>query len=155
MSNLIWRPLITLKVPDPQNVAWTLALDFIEKDKIYKISVADNAGKWKLEGESAECTADGIANKTERAANSPLFLPNAPFGALIGKIGGGTADKGVPTDVGSGSATSVKTFAIGRHYVIKITVDTEYGPLFLGVNDNFDYMSKVTGQIDVQIEIAV
>ena len=139
MSDFIWRPIATvaLNVPEPQTAAWTPAIDFIAANRLYRIKAA---GTWRLCDAGTDCGADGM--EIPPRSSDPVCA-GSPFGALIAKIGGGTADK---------SGTII---AVGRYCVYQITDATKTGPLYLGVNDKYELMTKVTGQMQVEIEIAL
>lgn len=139
MSDFIWRPAATLKVPDPKST-WTPALDYLIPNRLYRIRIKDAAAKWTLDGAKDSCGPDGL--EVPPRSGDPICT-NSPYGALIGKIGGGTAEKGGTI------------FPIGRYSVYKVTDPVKPGPLYLGVNDQFEWMTKVTGQIEVEIEISL
>jgi hypothetical protein len=96
MADLLWRKLKDVTVPaqpktaTASGTAWTAALDFVAAKRLYRLQV-QAAGKWKLKDQTADCTADGYTRDVVRAA-TPLLIPESPLGALIAKIGGGTAD---------------------------------------------------------------
>jgi hypothetical protein len=141
MSDFIWRPAIVgaVKVPNPQAAVWTPALDYLAPNRLYRIKVKDAAAKWELEGAVA-CGPDGL--DVPPRSGDPV-CPGSPYGVLIGKIGGGTADK------------SGTIFPIGRYCVYKITDPVKPGPLYLGVNDQYEWMTKVQKQIEFEIEVSL
>ena len=80
----------TLSVPEQPGLQWTPALDFITPGKILKIEVAAGA-TWTPEGFIAPCGADGDSSGAFHPGTlqrDNLMVPNAPIGALIGRIGG-------------------------------------------------------------------
>jgi hypothetical protein len=140
MSDLIWRPITVapVKIPDPQASAWTPFHDYFAPNRFYRIKVK-TGGTWTLNG-AAACGPDGI--DIPPRSGDPV-CPGTPYGALIGKIGGGTADK------------SGLIFPIGRYCIYQITDVTKAGPLYLGANDKYEWMTKVAGQIEVELEVAL
>jgi hypothetical protein len=140
LTDLVWRKLKTVKTPDPSGVVWTPALDYLVPKRMYRLQTK-NTSQWTLDGANAACNADGYDAGPPRNGN-PL-CSGSPFGALIAKIGGGTAD----------SAGTI--FAVGRYCVFQIVDDSKNGPLYLGANDIPGGMSKITGQIEVEVEIAL
>ena len=74
-------------------------------------------------------------------------MVGVPIGALIGRIGGSSADQAV-------DAVRMLLFAVGRVCVLP-TPDTTKGALFLGVNDKPALMSKLTGALAVSISEAL
>jgi hypothetical protein len=140
VTDFIWRKLKTIKVPDPQGAAWTPALDFMISKRMYRLQVK-SGNQWSLDGAAGACTSDGYDGGLPR--NGDPVCPGSPLGSLIAKIGGSTADK-----VGI-------IFAVGRYCVYQATDDTKIGSLYLGANDLPPGMTKVAGQIEVDIEIAL
>jgi hypothetical protein len=139
VAEFIWRKFKDVKVPEPQDAAWTPALDYIIPKRLYRLQ-AKAAGKWTLDG-GTECTADGYDSGPPR--NGDPVYSGSPFGALIAKVGGSTADH------------SGTIFGVGRYCVFQIADEAKTGPLYLGANDLPPAMSKVTGQLEVEIEIAL
>ncbi len=141
MPELIWRKLKEVELPDPQDAAWTPALDYLIAKRLYRLRVKGEADRWQLEGMTAPCTVDGTDFNAARSTEP--ICPGSPFGALIGKIGGSTADNaGV-------------IFGVGRYCVYQVTEEAKAGPLYLGANDLSVLMSKVNGKVMVEIEIAL
>jgi hypothetical protein len=141
MEDYIWRKLKTVKVPDPQTVAWTPALDFLIPNRLYRFQV-EHTSRWKSDGAAGECSADGYDNNGPQRNGDPLCI-TSPFGALIAKIGGSSADK------------SGTIFGVGRHCVCQISDIAKLGPVYFGINDVAAAMTKVKGQLEVAIEIAL
>ena len=140
MNEYIWRKLTVVKVPEPQATAWTPALDFLISKRLYRLQVKLGS-KWTLLDATTDCTADGYDNAPPRNGD-PICIA-APFGALIAKVGGSTADKGGTI------------FGVGRYCIYRVADDANAGPLYLGANDLPAAMSKIQGQIEVEIEIAL
>src|SRR5262249_38033156 len=133
--------------------AWTPALDYLSPGKTYRIEVRvlpaaapdQPAQEQKWTPESAgECTADG--NMTAERSDS-LLVTTAPVGALLAKIGGGSADV-------KPAADKVTVFAAGRHCVFTAAAD-KTGALYLGVNDTSASLARVTGQLQVTLSEAL
>lgn len=145
MGQPTWRPVRTLDVPEQAGLQWTPVLDLVTPGKILKVEVAVNA-TWTPDGFTAPCGADGDSSGSIQRDN--LMVPNAPLGALIGRIGGSTADQ--TADVNR----NMLLFSVGRFCVLQIP-DTAKGSLFLGVNDRAVCMSRVQGQLSVTISEAL
>jgi hypothetical protein len=141
MGQPTWREIRKLKVPDEVSNAWTPALDFVTAGKLYRISVVSTQ-KWKPEASENECNADGDITLTR---SSEAILNSSAIGALIGKIGGSTADF-------KPDANKVILFGVGRHCVFSVADPAKAGPLYLGMNDTPNSQSKVTKLLDVVIE---
>src|SRR6266850_6996619 len=125
MSEYIWRPLARVKV-NPNGAAWTPAIECTIPNRIYRLRTA---GKWKVD--SKECTADG--DPALPKPSQSLICPTASRGALVAKIGGGTADN------------SGTILGIGRYCIIQTTPSATQnlvGPLYLGANDVPEAMLK-------------
>jgi hypothetical protein len=110
-------------------------------------------GTWTPKDFPNHCTADGDVTGTARGTFSPTGSPivaSAPFGALIARIGGSTADTG--PDVAT--TPSRIFFSAGRQCVFVVPA-TPAGSLFLGINDDPARMIGVTGSLLVNIYEAV
>jgi hypothetical protein len=140
VTDLVWRKLKTVKVPDPQSAAWTPALDYLVPKRMYRLQATD-ISKWTLDGATIACASDGYDAGLPR--NGDPICAGSPFGALIAKVGGGTADR------------TGTIFAVGRYCVFQVADDSKAGPLYLGANDLPAGMLKINGQIELQIEIAL
>jgi hypothetical protein len=157
MPQPAWRLIVEkMQIPDPQNAQWTQVLDYANPGKLLKIVVIDSNGDpdptktWKPKGFSgAGCTADGdYENKGSQGAGTPI-LSSAPRGALIGRIGGSTADQSADTPA-AGTNPSRVIFAVGRFCVIAVPT-APLGALFLGVNDLPEHMGSVAENLFVNI----
>lgn len=95
---------------------WTLLLEYVPPKSRLKIEAS---GTWRYGSAELTCDADGDANPLLSAAACPI--PEAPVGALIGKIGGSTI----------GRADGL-LFASGVSCVLE-TGDAK-GPLYLAIN---------------------
>jgi hypothetical protein len=94
-----------------------------------------------------DCGADGIRNALPKAG----FLSTAAaYGALIGKIGGSSAD--LPDSSSAASPYGNKrVFAVGTYCVVSIG-GTDGGPLFLTMNDSPEGFAYHSGALCVLIE---
>jgi hypothetical protein len=147
MGKPTWRSIGTVKVPDSAGRVWTPAWDWITAGKLYLIEVtgvAPASAVWTPESGSA-CGPDGDPGLTR---NSALTIDTCAPGALIGKIGGGTADVKADKD-------KVVLFGIGRRCVFSISDAAKAGPLYLGMNDTLQGASKFQGHLDVTISEAL
>ncbi len=138
MAQPTWRELKKVTVPDKPGNAWTPALDYVTPGKLYLIEAAETP-KWKPES-GTECTADGDAALTRSTA---AVLDTAPVGALIGKIGGSTADMKPNKEL--------VIFSVGRHCVFSVADAAKAGTLYLAMNDVPASQSKVGNSIEVTI----
>src|SRR5215475_3664600 len=105
MGQPTWRQARTLNVPEQGGLQWTLGLDFVTPGKLIKIQVEVNT-TWTPEGFALPCGADGDSSGAIQRDN--LMVPNAPIGALIGRIGGSTADQTADTN------RNMLLFSVGR-----------------------------------------
>jgi hypothetical protein len=125
---------------------WTIALEYLDGPKRLKLEVADEknpyednateAGKWNYAPEK-QCTADGDPKAPVNPAN--CLFPDAPAGALIGKIGGSTAGKNDGTK-----------FVVGSFCVIDLDEKTK-GPLYLTMNADPMSSMERSGNLSVVI----
>jgi hypothetical protein len=135
---------------------WTTAIPFVSGPRLLRLTVqpTDDKGSnvpviWR--SAAGECGADGLKG----AANTGMLLTNTSAGALIGKIGGSTAD--LPDAQGQAGASTAysgrKVFPVGSYAVIALA-DTDSGPLFLTMNDAPDGFATHSGALWVLIEEA-
>lgn len=157
-----------VRVPDREGSTWTLALDWLTPGKLYRIEVRSVAEappsgdpeapkpapaplpaeeqKWTPFGASQACTADG--DTTGLSRREPLLIPEARLGALIAKVGGGTADIVV-------DKAATLLFPVGRYCVFKAPEDPKTGPLFLAMNDSPASAGQATASLHVVITEAL
>jgi hypothetical protein len=163
-DEITWIPLKSLNVPETETTVWTPALDCIAPNRLYRFKVTN--GTWKVDG--TETSPDGQFSAT----NQDLICKGAPFGALVAKVGGSTADAtgtifavgryciyvgpDAPTKTVPGPSTPVGT-APGPG----TPVGTAPGPasssataLFLGANVPPNSNNRVEDALTVVIEIA-
>ena len=117
---------------------WSVALEWIEGPCRLCIS-AD--GEWSFADEAdAKCGPDG--SPVSHIPASRCLNPDAPVGALIGKIGGSTADS---------SVEGTLRFVVGRYCAFRLAAEHS-GPLFLTINDTRTGYADNGGQVQVTIE---
>jgi hypothetical protein len=154
MPQPAWRLIVERKkIPDPQDIQWTQVLDYASPGKLLKIvnvedaSVTPHVGLvWQPKDfPDTGCSADGDYANKQTATGTPL-LPSAPRGALIGRIGGSTADQTVDT---STPPTRI-LFAVGRLCVLMVPA-SPVGALFLGINDLPENMGKIQKSLLVNV----
>jgi hypothetical protein len=131
-------------------VIWTMAEDFVFGPVKVKIELIDPEALWQYATDQY-CKAGGTLRND---LNS--ILPTAPIGALIGKLGGGTAD--IPPPAPSGMppgplAAGIRLFAAGAFAVIDVK-DIDSGPLFLGMNDVLGGFANHGGKLKVRVSFA-
>jgi hypothetical protein len=170
MPQPVWRKVVNeMRVPGSKGMPWTLVLEYPNPNKLMKIEVVvDTArtppvsGEWRPLDFGSPCSADGDFDGTANTGTqrgTPL-ITSAAVGALIGRIGGGTADKLLAPPPGTASATSAGPFgctvgfAVGRTCIFTVPV-APTGGLFLGVNDTAERMVGVTDFLIVNIYEAV
>jgi hypothetical protein len=158
MGQPTWRVIKTQLVPERPGCVWTPALDYLTPGRLYKIGVPElpkepaegDAGDettvlqtWTPESVTEPCTADGTGAEITRK-NGTVPLTDVRVGALIGRIGGSTADH-------VGQAEKMVLFAVGRYCVFQAPEAPKTGPLYLGVNDTSGSACHLKGQLQVQI----
>jgi hypothetical protein len=159
MGQLHWRLLATVTVPENIGVRWSLAREFVPAGKLLRIQVKPVApappqaqgqpgisqgapAMWQPEGMNSPCDADGDVSQA-MSQSATLPMTRARRGALIGRIGGGSADE-TPDD------KSMLLFAVGRLCVLQVP-DDKRGSLFLGVNDHAENAVRIQGSFEVEI----
>jgi hypothetical protein len=136
----------TFQIPAFAAAFWTLATDYIPGPTKLKIEVVDPASVWQY-APGQQCRASGTTRNDPGA-----LLPAAPIGALIGKLGGGTADCPPPPTSSGPSAmpAGMKLFGVGTIAVIDVKAD-DSGPLFLTMNDTLAGFLTHAGLLLVKI----
>jgi len=148
-----WKPLKAVKVEAKPVGYWSLVIEYVPGSRLLRFALLtrDAQGQplstsWNPEAK-VKCGADGT---TVTPAKSGLLTGGAPYGALIGKIGGSSAD--IP-DASQPTSPygSKRVFAVGSQCVISLGA-TDGGPLFLTMNDNPEGFPNHSGALHVQIE---
>jgi hypothetical protein len=129
-----------LMVPEAAGILWTRALDYLIPGKLIRITVISPVPSWRPEG--LTCGPDG----DPAAAKADLPVSGAARGALVGRIGGSTADLT--------SDNRMLLFSVGRVCVLKVP-DEKHGGLFLGVNDKPELAINLQGSLEVAIDEAI
>jgi len=142
MTQPDWTKLTEVEVPAKPEGLWTLAYAFVEGPRKLRITVPDEAATWNWNATSA-CGADGHPGE---GYTSNHLCASAPTGALIGKVGGSTAEK----------PEAARVFAVGRHCILTLKEKDKDagGPLYLTMNDTVNGFRDHSGCIKVLIEEA-
>jgi hypothetical protein len=156
MTNPSWKEMVRVKVAAQPEGLWNMVFPYVCGPRLLKITVVgkdakgtDVSAKWKPTT-NEECGANGLLTSPKSAAT--LLVSSAPFGAMVGKIGGSTAD--LPdTSPGGGIYPGRKVFTIGAYTVVGL-VSTDSGPLFLTINDSPEGFVSHSGDLWVLIEEA-
>jgi hypothetical protein len=157
MTNPSWKDLIRVKVAAKPEGLWNMVFPYVCGPRLLRITVigkddkgTDVSTKWKLGGPNNECGANGLLKPPKSA--STFLVPSAPFGAMVGKVGGSTAD--LPdTSPAGGPYAGRKVFPAGNYAVFGLA-STDCGPLFLTANDSPDGFVDHSGELWVLIEEA-
>ncbi len=154
MTDPNWSLLKKVTVPAKSGQGyWTVAFDYIDAVKRLKFIVeevdppatqptqhqppAKVVQKWCY-AEGKECTADGDPKASINPAN--CFLPDAPPGALIAKVGGSTG----------GRKDGVLLFVVGSFCIVDLDDKTK-GALFLTMNADPRSTLERSGELSVAI----
>jgi len=134
MPLVTWTPIPTQAVqPGPITVPWLQLVDTIRGATHLMIRAT---GSWTaLPGLLAPCEPDGLAGLILPADR--VVLPDAPPGALIGRIGGSSA--GLKAD---------GAFVIGSSCVVAVPTGS-IGPLFV----SFNITGRPVQVANIQIEV--
>jgi hypothetical protein len=148
-----WKVLKSFKVEARPAGFWNLVSDYVPGSRLLRFRLIDQDAQgqplptsWSPDN-NVHCGADG---KSVTPAKTGLLSGGASYGALIGKIGGSSAD--VPDS--SQPTTpygSKKVFAVGSYCVLSLGA-TEGGPLFLAMNDCPDGFANHSGALSVLVE---
>ncbi len=132
-----WQDVLTgLEVPAKPLGIWTRVIEYVSSPRKLRFEAS---GDWQYSA-AHTCGPDGNRNE---GGIGELLVGSAPVGALVGKIGGSSADKGAV----AGSAV----FIVGSFCVIDVS---NSGSLFLAMNDRIDRLDEHAGQIKVTIREA-
>ena len=137
MNKPNWQLLTTVSVPAKPSGLWTLAWDYVAGPKKLKIEAKATESWTYAPPPASPCTGDG----DPRAAldRARCLCPDAPVGALIGKIGGST-----------GGIKDGQIFVAGQLCVMDLA-DTVKGVLLLTINDEVAGFAENTGALSVSI----
>jgi hypothetical protein len=156
MTEPSWQKLITVKVAARPEGLWNMVFPYVSGPRLLRITVIDNdnngaivSKKWKLEN-TEECGPDGSL----RDQQQQRLIATAPRGAMVGKVGGSTADLPDTSAAATGGPYGGrKVFASGSCTVVVLS-NTDSGPLFLTINDSPDRFCNHAGELWVLIEEA-
>ncbi len=153
MTELAWDKVKLLKLEMKPGPLWRVALDYVAGPRLLRFRVTDDKGNpadsdWGRKGH--ECKAYG--SPTTPAPNTTLLCSTAPMGALIGKLGGSSADH-PDTAANAAPYGTKKVFAVGSYCVIAMTKD-DSGPLFLTQNEVLAAFAEEMGTLYILIEEA-
>jgi hypothetical protein len=117
---------------------WLLVVDYIAAGKILKLKAE---GEWSfLPGHAQQCDPNGFLGFP--LPDEKLLLSTTALGALIGKLGGSTADQKDGT-----------VFAIGTFAMVTVPTTTP-GPLFVTINSARGARVPVLERLDLKVEIS-
>jgi hypothetical protein len=147
-----WQQLKLVKV-ESTVALWSLAKDYIAGSRLLRFTVVDKDEQKQTASISwspikgTMCGANGIVANPPK---SGCLSTGAPYGALIGKLGGSSAD--IPdSSTPTAPYGTKRVFAIGTHCVIALG-GSEGGPLYLTMNDSPDGFANHSGDLHVLIE---
>jgi hypothetical protein len=149
-----WQKVKLIKLVATAAPLWTLVRDYVPGSRLLRFTVVDKdesnaavASKWCPVDKTPPCGPDGIVPTTSK---SGLLTNGALYGALIGKLGGSSADVPDSSAVGSPYGTK-RVFAIGSHCVISLA-SGDAGPLFLTMNDTPNGFGGHSGELHILLE---
>jgi hypothetical protein len=160
-----WKPLAKVKVSAQPEGLWNKIIPYVCGPRLLQLTAVDSDDKgnqvskcWEL-SKAEECNPDGALDdpKQQQPAEQkpqPLLVSIAPRGALVGKVGGSTAD--LPDTSPAATTTPYpgsKVFVSGSYAVIALA-GNESGPLFLTMNDSPSGFRAHSGEIWVLVEEA-
>jgi hypothetical protein len=157
MTNPSWRVIARKKIAARPEGLWNVALDYVSGPRLLRLTVLDRDERGAVMAKSWNPTSkeeSGPDGLLKTSAKSGLLFAMAPYGALIGKVGGSSADQ--PETGGGakdGGYSGRKVFAAGSYAVIGLGKD-DGGPLFLTMNDSPDGFAEHAGALEVLIEEA-
>ena len=148
-----WKDLKSFKVETGKAGLWSLVADYVPGSRLLRFTLIEQDAQGRplpitwSPAHDVHCGADGIS---VTPAKTSLLSGGALYGALIGKIGGSSAD--VPDASQPATPYGAKrVFAVGSHCVIALG-STDGGALFLTMNDNPDGFANHSGELHVRVE---
>src|SRR5438309_8608468 len=115
MIEFEWREVLNkMKIPAKPTALWTKVFDYIEGPARLRIEAE---GIWSYS--KRHCGPEGIPSV---GLMNDALVSTAPLGALVGKIGGSTAEKPDTTKIG--------VFAVGNYCVLNLDASAK-GALFM------------------------
>jgi hypothetical protein len=160
MARPSWKDLVRVRVSAQPEGLWNMVVPYVYGPRLLQLTVVakddkgkDVSKKWKLSGTEEECSPDGsLENGTPQQQS--LLVSTAPRGAMVGKIGGSTADLPDTSPAGAaGPYAGRKVFVSGTYTVVGLA-STDCGPLFLTMNDSPKGFCNHSGDLWVLIEEA-
>jgi len=149
MTEPNWQNLTRVAIRANPDGLWTKVADFVAGPRKLRFTAT---GSWNL-AQGRPCGPDG-----SRAAGSPerAFLPAAPLGALIAKLGGSSADAPPPSAPGAAAPPSCSylMFAVGSFCTLEIQAASK-GPLFATMNDQLAGFDLHSGEITLVVDEAL
>ncbi|MBI2188386.1 MAG: hypothetical protein HYU37_14890 [Acidobacteria bacterium] len=141
-----------VKVPAKPAGLWQLAIEYVETPCLLRLRVVEQDARgacvpttWRL-----SATLESSPNGINAPARTGLLATTALRGALIGKVGGSTAD--IPDSTAPATPYGAKkVFAVGSECMVSLSAGEE-GPLYLTMNDSPDSFAEHDGALHVQIE---
>jgi hypothetical protein len=155
---ITWIDIDLVRIPARPQGLWTLAQEYVAGGRLLRATVLGSDHErhpvqmvWCADSTN-RCGPDGIIGNSANHANpsrAGLLCPSALWGALIGKIGGGTAD--IPdSTAGATPYGTKKVFAVGYDLILPLA-SSDGGPLFLTMNDSPAGFSAHLGELLVQL----
>ena len=153
MTNPSWRVIKTVKIDAKPQGLWNVALEYVSGPRLLRLTALDKDEKGAALAKSWHPTANeesGPDGLLKTGAKTGRLYAMAPFGALIGKLGGSSADQ---PDTAVTAKDGQKMFAVGSYAVIALGKD-DGGPLFLTMNDSPEGFAEHSGTLYVRLEEA-
>jgi hypothetical protein len=129
-----WMEKKDIEISAKPSGTWTWVYEYIKGPALIKFEASD--AQWKY-ASNKQCTADGDLRSMVNTQN--CIVPGAPIGALVAKIGGGTA-----------GTKDGRVFVVGQMCIVEIDQNTS-GPILLTMNDELTGMANHEGSIKVSI----
>jgi hypothetical protein len=149
-----WRKLTIVKLDARPRGLWSLVAEYVPGSRLLRLQVLlthEHRGflpaSWSpIDGTT--CQADGVVSTPPKSGFLSL---SAPYGALIGKVGGSSADLPDSSMPAAPYGTDKRVFTVGSYCVVSIGV-AEGGPLYLTMNDSPDGFTRHSGALRVLVE---
>jgi hypothetical protein len=135
MTNPTWNTIVAQMAITAQPVGlWTVACEYLPAGALVRVMAN---GNWSYSGQMGDCGPDG--HRISFISPQQCLAKDAQVGALICKVGGGTAD--------------VKGTIFAGGSLCMFTVPDGGGALFMTINDEIGGFDDNSGQMIVNVAV--
>ncbi len=136
MTPIRWNTIVAnMRITARPVGLWTPVFEYLPPGTMVRVLAS---GAWFYSGQMASCGPDG--HRTSFISPSNCLTKDAPVGALLCKVGGGTADlKGA-------------IFPVGSQSIFTVPKDGD-GGLYMTINDEMAGFDDNSGEVTVSVAV--